>query len=88
MKGNRARSGDLQTRLGLEQDRAESELQEPARLLIEAQTAWAASLGLGMDCEPNENDADAPYVGDVTGESQPETVEKGLWVLVSVPWCP
>ncbi len=43
----------------IDQDRAESELQEHVRLLLEAQAEWAASFGLGIEAGSNENDAEA-----------------------------
>lgn len=43
----------------IDQDRAESELQEHVRLLLEAQAEWAASFGLGIEAGSSENDAEA-----------------------------
>jgi len=60
----------------LDQDRAESELQEPVRLLLEAQAEWAASFGVGIDLETNENDAEASQDSGTTGENRLETVER------------
>ena len=60
----------------LDQDRAESELQEPVRLLLEAQAEWAASFGVGIDLETNENDAEASLDSGTTREDQLETVER------------
>ena len=60
----------------LDQDRAESELQEPVRLLLEAQAVWAASFGVGIDLETNENDAEASLDSGTTREDQLETVER------------
>lgn len=60
----------------LDQDRAESELQEPVRLLLEAQAEWAASFGVGIDLETNENDAEASLDSGTTREDRLETVER------------
>ena len=43
----------------IDQDRAESELQEHVRLLLEAQAEWATTFGLGIEAGSNENDAEA-----------------------------
>lgn len=59
----------------IDQDRAQSELQEPVRLLLEAQAEWAASFGLGIDAQ-NENDAEASLEDAETGEHRLETMEK------------
>jgi hypothetical protein len=50
----------------IDQDRAESELQEHVRLLLEAQAEWAASFGLGIEAGSNENDAEASSRGEST----------------------
>lgn len=50
----------------IDQDRAESELQEHVRLLLEAQAEWAASFGLGIEAGSNENDAEASLRGEST----------------------
>jgi hypothetical protein len=50
----------------IDQDRAESELQEHVRLLLEAQAEWAASFGLGVEAGSNENDAEASSRGEST----------------------
>ena len=59
----------------IDQDRAQSELQEPVRLLLEAQAEWAASFGLGIDAQ-DENDAEASLEDAETGEHRLETMEK------------
>ena len=62
----------------MDQDRAESELAEPARLLIEAQVAWAESFGLGIDADTNKNDAEASSDNASTREDRLEPVEEAL----------
>jgi len=62
----------------MDQDRAESELQEPARLLIEAQVAWAHSLGLGSNAATSENDAEASSNTELTGDNLREPVDLAL----------
>ncbi len=70
----------------LDQDRAESELQEPVRLLLEAQAEWVASFGVGIDLETNESDAEASLERAEPGEYRRET--KGPEVRVGGLWCP
>ncbi|MBX3098598.1 MAG: hypothetical protein KF761_03380 [Salinibacterium sp.] len=62
----------------MDQDRAESELAEPARLLLEAQVAWAESFGLGIDADTNKNDAEASSDNASTREDRLEPVEEAL----------
>ncbi len=54
----------------LDQDRAESELQEPVRLLLEAQAEWAGSFSVGIDIEKNEIDAEASQDSGTTREDR------------------
>lgn len=62
----------------MDQDRAESELAEPARLLMEAQVAWAESFDLGADAETIKSDAEASPELLSTREDRLEPMESAL----------
>jgi hypothetical protein len=83
----RAASNDMRRELNqaiftrifvVDQDRAESELQEHVRLLIEAQAEWAASFGIGIDIGTKENDAEASSSSESTEGNLREPVDLAL----------